>query len=93
MARVTIEDCLPNVGNRFDLVLLAAKRARQLASGRVEPTVDPGNDKYTVIALREIAAGTITAAAIDAIETQQTAGPEILLPVQPFVEHVLPLDD
>ncbi|MFU8797757.1 MAG: DNA-directed RNA polymerase subunit omega [Gammaproteobacteria bacterium] len=92
MARVTIEDCLPHVVNRFDLVLLASKRARQLASGRVEPTIDPGNDKYTVVALREIAAGTITAAVIDAIENQKTVDMDIL-PVQPFAEHVLPIYD
>jgi DNA-directed RNA polymerase subunit omega len=72
MARVTIEDCLPHVNNRFDLVLLAAKRARQLSTGRVEPTLDPGNDKYTVVALREIAAGTVTAADIEAIESRQS---------------------
>lgn len=57
MARVTVEDCLGNVENRFELVLLAAKRARQLARTAVEPFVPQGNDKFTVLALREIAAG------------------------------------
>ena len=57
MARVTVEDCLGNVENRFELVLLAAKRARQLARTAVEPHVPRGNDKFTVLALREIAAG------------------------------------
>lgn len=57
MARVTVEDCLENVENRFELVLLAAKRARQLARAAVDPLVASGNDKPTVIALREIAAG------------------------------------
>jgi DNA-directed RNA polymerase subunit omega len=58
MARVTVEDCLEKVDNRFDLVILAAKRARQLTGG-VEATVPLENDKMTVVALREIAAGTI----------------------------------
>ncbi len=59
MARITVEDCLEHVKNRFELVLLATKRARQLESGEVEPTVDWENDKATVVALREIAAGTV----------------------------------
>ncbi len=57
MARVTIEDCLDNVDNRFELVLVASKRARQLAKGIAEPLVEVDNDKPTVLALREIAAG------------------------------------
>ncbi len=56
MARVTVEDCLKNVKNRFELVILSAKRARQLMRGK-EPKVDWDNDKPTVVALREIAAG------------------------------------
>lgn len=59
MARVTVEDCLDNVDNRFQLVLVATKRARQLASGR-EAMVEWENDKPTVVALREIADGHIT---------------------------------
>ena len=58
MARITVEDCLPNVENIFQLVLLAAQRARRLANG-AEPTVPWENDKPTVVALREIAAGHI----------------------------------
>ena len=58
MARVTVEDCLENVDNRFDLVILASKRARQLTAGS-ESTVPIGNDKMTVVALREIAEDTI----------------------------------
>ncbi|TDR22778.1 DNA-directed RNA polymerase subunit omega [Marinicella litoralis] len=54
MARVTVEDCLEKVPNRFDLVLMAAKRARLIANGQ-EPMVDEENDKPTVLALREIA--------------------------------------
>jgi DNA-directed RNA polymerase subunit omega len=59
MARVTVEDCLPNVENLFQLVLLASARARRLANG-AEATVPLENDKVTVVALREIAAGNIT---------------------------------
>ena len=58
MARVTVEDCLENVDNRFQLVLVATKRARQLANG-VTPFVDWENDKPTIVALREIAEGLI----------------------------------
>ncbi len=58
MARITVEDCLDHVDNRFDLVLLATKRARQLAGG-VEPLLPVDNDKPTVVALREIADGLI----------------------------------
>lgn len=57
MARVTVEDCLENVENRFHLVILAAKRARQLMRGSAEPKVAWENDKPTVVALREIAMG------------------------------------
>jgi DNA-directed RNA polymerase subunit omega len=64
MARVTVEDCLDNVDNRFQLVLVATKRARQLASG-VEPFVPWENDKPTIVALREIADGLITPAILD----------------------------
>jgi DNA-directed RNA polymerase subunit omega len=58
MARVTVEDCVDKVPNRFELVLLAAHRARALASG-AHMTVDAENDKNAVIALREIAAKTV----------------------------------
>jgi DNA-directed RNA polymerase subunit omega len=57
MARLTVEDCLPFVENRFELVLIAAKRARKLSLSGEEPLVDWDNDKPTVVALREIAAG------------------------------------
>lgn len=58
MARVTVEDCIDKVSNRFELVLLAAHRARAVANGSAV-TVDPDNDKNPVIALREIAARTV----------------------------------
>src|SRR4029078_1773009 len=57
MARITVEDCLDHVKNRCELVLFAAKRARQLMRGTVDPTVPWENDKATVVALREIATG------------------------------------
>ncbi len=59
MARVTVEDAVDKVGNRFDLVLLAARRARQISSGS-NPLVEEEKDKPTVIALREIEEGLIT---------------------------------
>ena len=57
MARVTVEDAVKQVGNRFDLVLVAARRARQIAVQGKDPLVDEENDKPTVIALREIELG------------------------------------
>lgn len=68
MARITVEDCLEVIPNRFELIILAAKRARQLHAG-VEPTLDNVEmDKPTVLALREIAASKISAAQIDQID-------------------------
>ncbi|MGB0937258.1 MAG: DNA-directed RNA polymerase subunit omega [Colwellia sp.] len=60
MARVTVEDAVEKVGNRFDLVLVASRRARQIATGGKDALVEIENDKPTVIALREIEAGLIT---------------------------------
>lgn len=65
MARVTVEDAVEQVGNRFDLVLIASRRARQIATGGKEPLVDIENDKPTVIALREIEEGLIDTRAMD----------------------------
>ena len=70
MARITVEDCLENVENRFELVLLAARRARQISRG-ADPLVPEDNDKPTVIALREIADNLITDVGMDEMETQQ----------------------
>ncbi|QKQ23888.1 DNA-directed RNA polymerase subunit omega [Candidatus Ruthia endofausta] len=61
MARVTVEECLEHVENRFELVLVAAKRAHQLSSGGYKSLLDAGKDKPTVVALREIEAGLIDA--------------------------------
>lgn len=62
MARITVEDCLDNVENRFELVLVSAKRARQIAIGGKEAMVNTDNDKPTLIALREIEKGLVTSA-------------------------------
>lgn len=67
MARITVEDCLQNVPNLFNLVLVAAKRARRIANG-AEATVDRENDKPTVIALREIAAGHVGPEILDEVD-------------------------
>lgn len=60
MARITVEDCLDKVDNRFQLVMVASKRARQIATGGSKPLVKEENDKPTVIALRELEEGLIT---------------------------------
>ncbi|MGB2064124.1 DNA-directed RNA polymerase subunit omega [Marinomonas gallaica] len=65
MARVTVEDCLENVDNRFELVMVAAKRARQLATGGAEAKLPLEEDKMTVVALREIAEDLINAKNVD----------------------------
>ncbi len=59
MARITVEDCLKNIHNRFELVIVASKRARQLEVEGADPTVPWENDKATVVALREIAKGKV----------------------------------
>ncbi len=61
MARITVEDCLDHVENRFELVMVSSKRARQIATGGKEPLVPWENDKATVVALREIEDGLIDA--------------------------------
>ena len=71
MARVTVEDAVEKVGNRFDLVLVASRRARQIATGGKEPLVDVENDKPTVLALREIEAGLITNDVMDTSDKQE----------------------
>lgn len=76
MARITVEDCLQHVDNRFDLVLLATKRARQLAKG-VEPLLEWENDKPTVVALREIGDGLITAELVEAYQKEVRREPTV----------------
>ena len=72
MARITVEDCLKNIDNRFELVLTATKRARQIAHG-AEPMVEGENDKPTVLALREIAAGLVDSESIDLLQAELDA--------------------
>ncbi len=61
MARITVEDCLENVDNRFELVMVSSKRSRQIQTGGKDPLVSADNDKPTVVALREIAEGLVDA--------------------------------
>ena len=87
MARITVEDCLDNIDNIFEMVLVAAKRARRLAHG-AEAMVELENDKPTVLALREIADGLITPSILEEIdqppaeEFMQAEASEDLLPVR-----------
>ena len=90
MARITVEDCLDNIDNIFEMVLVAAKRARRIAHGD-EPMLPFENDKPTVVALREIADGLVTPAILDEIEqaaadellaTETGSGDELLLPLR-----------
>ena len=70
MARVTVQDTVEKVGNRFDLILMAARRARQLQLNQRMPLVSPDNDKPTVIALHEIEEGLISEEIMDIQERQ-----------------------
>ncbi|MBK1692618.1 DNA-directed RNA polymerase subunit omega [Ectothiorhodospira mobilis] len=72
MARITVEDCLQHVDNRFQLVLVAAKRARQLANG-AQPHLEWENDKPTVVALREIAEGRVGREVLDEVAAREHA--------------------
>ena len=71
MARVTVQDAVEKIGNRFDLVLVAPRRARQLQVGAKDPLVPEENDKMTVVALREIEEGLINGKILDARERQE----------------------
>ena len=71
MARVTVQDAVEKIGNRFDLILTAARRARQLQLNQSAPLVPEDNDKPTVIALREIEKGLINQDIMDAQEFQE----------------------
>jgi len=82
MARITVEDCLENIDNIFEMVLVAAKRARRVAHG-AEPMVEPENDKPTIIALREIAEGYVTPAILEEID---------IPPVEELLQPDLPQD-
>ncbi len=65
MARVTVEDAVDTIGNRFDLIMVASKRARQIATGGKDPMVEWDNDKPTVVALREIEEKLVNAENVD----------------------------
>ncbi|MFN3713778.1 MAG: DNA-directed RNA polymerase subunit omega [Alcanivoracaceae bacterium] len=85
MARVTVEDCLENMENRFELVLVAARRARQLQTGGKEPRVAWENDKPSVVALREIAEGLVTRDSVDSeAESRRDAIDELALLTESF---------
>ncbi|AUX95279.1 DNA-directed RNA polymerase subunit omega [Mixta gaviniae] len=71
MARVTVQDAVEKIGNRFDLVLVAARRARQMQVSGKDPLVPEENDKPTVIALREIEEGLITNQILDVRDRQE----------------------
>ena len=86
MARITVEDCLENIDNIFEMVLVAAKRARRVAHG-ADPMVELENDKPTVIALREIAEGLVSPSILEEIEEPVT---DDLLQVE-SVDDVLPV--
>lgn len=86
MARVTVEDCLEHVDNRFELVMVSSKRARQLATLGKEPLVPVENDKPTVLALREIAAGLIDASILKE-PTKEEADAMILSAAQDGFEN------
>ena len=86
MARITVEDCLSNIDNIFEMVLVAAKRARRVAHG-ADPMVELENDKPTVVALREIAEGLVTPSILEEIEEPPT---EELLQTE-LIEDVLPV--
>jgi len=86
MARITVEDCLANIENIFEMVLVAAKRARRVAHG-AEPMVELENDKPTVIALREIAEGHVNPSILEEIDVPPA---EEFMQVDP-VEELLPV--
>ena len=88
MARITVEDCLDHVDNRFELVMVSSKRARQLALGTKEALLPWENDKPTVMALREIEEGLVNASILDekeesddlmmeALDEETTEGQEV----------------
>ena len=86
MARITVEDCVKNIDNIFEMVLVAAKRARRIAHG-ADVLVELENDKPTVVALREIAEGHITPSILE--EVEQPPVDEFMLPEA--AEDILPM--
>jgi DNA-directed RNA polymerase subunit omega len=93
MARITVQDCLNNVDNRFDLVLLATKRARQLARG-VDPLLPWENDKVTVMALREIAEGLVSYETVEEpVVEEESIDDELAAALAGELRAELPADD
>lgn len=84
MARITVEDCLDYVDNRFELVMVSSKRARQIAVGGKDPMVPEENDKPTVIALREIEEGLVNASILNQTEEEDDFEEEVV--IQPNIE-------
>ena len=82
MARITVDDCLKRIPNRFQLTLTATYRARQLSLG-ASPLVEPNRDKFTVIALREISVGKIGVEVLRRNQTPTAAAPVAVAPVTP----------
>ena len=82
MARITVDDCLKRIPNRFQLTLTATYRARQLGSG-ASPQVEPNRDKFTVIALREISVGKIGVEVLRRNQTPPAAAPVAVAPATP----------
>lgn len=75
MARITVEDCLDHVDNRFELVIIGSRRARQIATGGRDPLVAEDNDKPTVLALREIEQGLVNSSILDEPEDEMMRRP------------------
>jgi len=82
MARVTVEDAVDAIGNRFDLIMVASKRARQLATGGKEAMVDWDNDKPTVVALREIEENLVSVENVDKL-----GAPPVEEIIEDFIEE------
>ncbi len=87
MARITVEDCLDNIPNIFEMVLVAAKRARRIAHG-AETVIEMENDKPTVIALREIAEGHITPTILEEIDQPVV---EEFMQTEAAADEILPM--
>ena len=87
MARITVEDCLDNIPNIFEMVLVASKRARRIAHG-AETVIEMENDKPTVIALREIAEGHITPTILEEIDQPAV---EEFMQAEAAVDEILPM--
>lgn len=97
MARITVEDCLDHVENRFELVIVSSKRARQLATGGKTPMVPVENDKFTVVALREIELGLVTPEILNDKPDRESLLslniPEIVAPLADLLEVPQAFDD